>query len=218
VKLRWAEPLVGRLGAALLGLLAATWRYRVRGWEHVEDAHRLHRPIVYVLWHSRILPLLYSRRREGIALLISRHADGAHLAQLSARWGYHVVRGSSKRGGDVGLLGLVRHLRDGAEVALTPDGPRGPAERVKPGAVAAAQHGAALVIAVGARASSAWWLRSWDRFCLPKPFTTIEVAYSAPFTVAAGKDGLRRGIADAERALAEVTYGGEERERGKGEG
>src|SRR5205807_1111214 len=142
VKRRWAEPLVGRLGAALVGLLAATWRYRVRGWEHVEDAHRLRRPIVYVLWHSRILPLLYSRRREGIALLI----------------------------------------------------------------------------AVGARASSAWWLRSWDRFCLPKPFTTIEVAYSAPFTVSAGKDGLRRGIADAERALAEVTYGGEERGRGKGEG
>ena len=149
MKRRWAEPLVGRLGAALVGLLAATWRYRVRGWEHVEDAHRLRRPIVYVLWHSRILPLLYSRRREGIALLISRHADGAHLAQLSARWGYHVVRGSSKRGGDVGLLGLVRHLRDGAEVALTPDGPRGPAERVKPGAVAAAQHGAALVIDPG---------------------------------------------------------------------
>ncbi len=218
MKLRWAEPLVGRLGAVLVGLLAATWRYRVRGWEHVEDAHRRRRPIVYVLWHSRILPLLYSRRSEGMAVLISRHADGGHLAQLSERWGYRVVRGSSKRGGDVGLLGLVRHLRDGAEVALTPDGPRGPAERVKPGALAAAQHAAALVIAVGGRASSAWWLRSWDRFCLPKPFATIEVAYSAPFTVAAGKDGLRRGMADAERALAEVTYGGAERERGKGEG
>jgi len=212
VKLRWAEPLVGRLGAALVGLLAATWRYRVRGWEHVEDAHRRQRPIVYVLWHSRILPLLYSRRREGVALLISRHADGGHLAQLSERWGYRVVRGSSQRGGEVGLLGLVRHLRDSAEVALTPDGPRGPAEHVKPGALAAAQHAAALVIAVGARASSAWWIRSWDRFCLPKPFATIDVVYSAAFTVAAGKDGLRQGIADAERALAEVTYGG------KGEG
>ena len=212
MKLRWAEPLVGRLGAALVGLLAATWRYRVRGWEHVEDAHRRQRPIVYVLWHSRLLPLLYSRRREGVALLISRHADGGHLAQLSERWGYRVVRGSSQRGGEVGLLGLVRHLRDSAEVALTPDGPRGPAEHVKPGALAAAQHAAALVIAVGARASSAWWIRSWDRFCLPKPFATIDVVYSAAFTVAAGKDGLRQGIADAERALAEVTYGG------KGEG
>src|SRR5207244_7781162 len=152
LKLRWAEPLVGRLGAALVGLLAATWRYRVRGWEHVEDARRRQRPIVYVLWHSRILPLLYSRRREGVALLISRHRDGGHLTELSERWGYRVVRGSSKRGGEAGLLGLVRHLRDGAEVALTPDGPRGPAERVKPGALAAAHHADALVIAAGARA------------------------------------------------------------------
>src|SRR2546430_5030054 len=104
-----------------------------------------------------------------------------YLAQLSERWGYRVVRGSSKRGGDVGLLGLVRHLRQGGEVALTPDAPRGPAERMKPGALAAAQHANALVIATGARTSSAWWLRSWDRFCLPRPFARVDVVDSAPF-------------------------------------
>src|SRR5204862_32892 len=135
---------------------------------------------------------------------ISRHADGAHLAQLSARWGYHVVRGSSKRGGDVGLLGLVRHLRDGAEVALTPDGPRGPAERVKPGAVAAAQHAAALVIAVGARAASAWRVRAWGRVCVAKPFT-------------------RSGARDARHSGARVGAGGAPgappaRPRGRGRG
>src|SRR5213076_3141527 len=138
---------------------------------------------------------------------ISRHRDGGHLAELSERWGYRVVRGSSRRGGEAGLLGLVRYLREGAEVALTPDGPRGPAERVKPGALAAAQHADALVIAAGARASSAWWLRSWDRFCLPKPFATIDIAYSAPFGLEEGKEALRRGITVAERALRAVTYG-----------
>src|SRR3989441_4638733 len=142
-------------------------------------------------------------------LFRSRHRDGGHLTELSERWGYRVVRGSSKRGGEAGLLGLVRHLRDGAEVALTPDGPRGPAERVKPGALAAAHYADALVIAAGARASSAWWLRSWDRFCIPKPFAAVGGVYSAPFTVGGGKDGLRRGVADAERALREVTYGTE---------
>jgi len=119
-----------------------------------------------------------------------------------------VVRGSSQRGGDVGLLGLVRWLERGAEVALTPDGPRGPAERVKPGAVAAAQHANALIIAAGARASSAWWVSSWDRFCIPKPFALVDVAYSAPFGVDPGKDGLRHGVAAAERALHQVTYAG----------
>ena len=214
---RWAEPWLPPVGAALVRLLAATWRYRVRGWEHVEAARERRRPIVYVLWHSRILPLLYHRRGEGVALLVSRHRDGGYLAELSERWGYRVVRGSSKRGrgvggrgggGEVGLLGLVRHLHagGGAEVALTPDGPLGPAEQVKPGALAAAQHAGALVIAVGARARRAWWVSSWDRFCIPKPFARVEVAYSAPFEVGCGKDGLRRGLADADRALRQVTH------------
>jgi lysophospholipid acyltransferase (LPLAT)-like uncharacterized protein len=194
--------------AGLVRLLAATWRYRVYGGEHVTAARASGRPLVYILWHGRLLPLLYQRRGEGVAVLISRHRDGGYLAELSERWGYQVVRGSSKRGGEVGLLGLVRHLRRGAAVALTPDGPRGPAERVKPGALAAAQHASALVIAAGARASSAWWIESWDRFCLPKPFARVDVAYSPPFTVAAGKEGLREAMAQAAQALADVTYGG----------
>ncbi|HEU5319377.1 MAG TPA: hypothetical protein VFX28_01150 [Methylomirabilota bacterium] len=74
------------------------------------------------------------------------------------------------------------------------------------------------MIAAGARASSAWWIRSWDRFCIPKPFATIDVAYSAPFDVAAGKEGLRRAMADAERALRNVTYGPGEGGAGEGEG
>jgi len=206
------------LAAGAMRLLAATWRYRVRGWEHVAAARATGRPIVYVLWHSRILPLLYHRRGEGMALLISRHRDGGYLTELSERWGYRVVRGSSRRGGEVGLLGLVRALERGAEVALTPDGPHGPAERMKPGALAAAQHANALVIAAGARASErgAWWIRSWDRFCIPKPFAAVEVVYGAPLSVGAGKDGLRQGMAAAERALRAVTYG--EKGRGKRDG
>ena len=73
--------------AGLVRLLAATWRYRVRGWEHVTTARASGRPVIYVLWHSRILPLLYHRRDEGMALLISRHRDGGYLAELSERWG-----------------------------------------------------------------------------------------------------------------------------------
>jgi lysophospholipid acyltransferase (LPLAT)-like uncharacterized protein len=207
VKIRWAEPLVTRLGAGAMRLLAATWRYRVHGWDHVRAARGAGRPIVYVLWHSRLLPLIHSRRGEGVALLISRHRDGGYLAELCERWGYRIVRGSSQRGGAVGLLGLIRYLRAGTEVGTTPDGPRGPAEQVKPGALLAAQHARALVIAMGARPSAAWWLRSWDLFCIPRPFARIEVVYSPPLEIAEGKEGLRQGVAAVERALRDVTYG-----------
>jgi len=190
VKLGRAEPLVTALLAGLVRLLAATWRYRVQGWEHVVAARASGRPVIYILWHSRILPLLYHRRDESVALLISRHRDGGYLAELSERWGYRVVRGL--RGvGEAGLLGLVRYLREGGEVALTPE-PRGPAERMKPGALAAAQHANAVVIAAGARASSAWWIESWDRFCLPQPFARVDVGTVCR---SAWKRGRRRCVA-----------------------
>ena len=76
----------------------------------------------------------------------------------------------------------------------------------EPGAIAAAQHAGAVLIAAGARPSSAWWLESWDRFCIPKPFASVEVVYSAPLHVGEGKEELRRGIQTAQRVLHDVTY------------
>src|SRR6059036_211951 len=204
MKLRWAEPIATRIGSSLVRALAATWRYRVTGDDHVRALRESRRPFVFVLWHSRILPLLYRHRGEDVVMLISRHRDGGYLADLGVRWGYRSVRGSTQRGGEVGLLGIVRALEGGAVVAITPDGPRGPAERVQPGAIAAAQHAGVPIITVGARPSSAWYLGSWDRMCIPKPLSAIDIVYSRPIEIAAGKDGLRRGIDDVSRGLQEV--------------
>src|SRR6266436_7354584 len=199
MKVRWAEPIATRVGSSLVRALAATWRYRVTGSDYVRALRESRRPFVFVLWHSRILPLLYRHRDEDVVMLISRHRDGGYLADLGVRWGYRSVRGSTQRGGEVGLLGIVRALEGGAVVAITPDGPRGPAERVQPGAIAAAQHAGVPIVAVGARVASAWYLGSWDRMCLPKPFAAVDVRYSAPIRIGSGKDGLRQGIAVVER-------------------
>lgn len=201
MKPRWAEPFVAAVGFALVGLLARTWRYRL---VHRENAQRLYdarRPFIFALWHNRILPLLYAHRHEGMVLLISRHRDGGYLATLAERWGYRFVRGSSQRGGDVGLLGVVRALKEGSVVAVTPDGPRGPAERVKPGVVAAAQHAGVPIVPATARVNRAWTLASWDRFAIPKPFATIEVVYGAPLDVGSGKEAMRAGVSAVEAGL-----------------
>jgi lysophospholipid acyltransferase (LPLAT)-like uncharacterized protein len=199
VKLRWAEPIARSLGPPVIATLAATWRFHETGLE------RWTPPFIFVLWHSRILPLLALHKGEEVVLLISRHRDGEYVADLSERWGYRSVRGSTQRGGEVGLLGVVRALQAGAIVAIAPDGPRGPRERVQPGAVAAAQHADVPIVAVGARTTSAWYLRSWDRMCIPKPFAAIDVRYAAPVHIGPGKDGLRQGIAAVERALHAVN-------------
>jgi len=199
MKLRWAEPIAKTLGPPAIKALAATWRFRENGLEQWKP------PFIFVLWHSRILPLLALHKREGLVLLISRHRDGEYLADLAQGWGYSSVRGSTQRGGEVGLLGIVRALQGGAVVAMTPDGPRGPRERVQPGAIAAAQHAGVPLIAAGARTASAWYLNSWDRMCIPKPFAAVDVRYSAPIRIDPGKDGLRQGMAMVERSLHDVT-------------
>jgi hypothetical protein len=206
VRLRWAEPLLAGTGVPLVGLLARTWRYHRSGWEHPRALYNEKRPFIFALWHSRILPLLYLHRNEAVVLLISRHRDGGHLATLAERWGYQFVRGSSKRGGEVGLLGIVRALKEGAVVAVTPDGPRGPAQRIKPGIVAAAQHADVPIVPATARPARAWVLGTWDRMCIPKPFTAIEVAYGAPIHIAAGKRGLRTGMEAVQYGLHQVTH------------
>ena len=205
MKRRCAEPIAAALGPPILKSLAATWRFHTSGVEHWRPLVAAGKSFIYVLWHSRILPLLALHRGQGVVLLISRHRDGGYIADLSARWGYSTVRGSTQRGGEVGLLGIVRALQAGAIVAVTPDGPRGPRERVQPGAIAAAQHAGVPIVAVGVRTASAWYARSWDRFCIPKPFARIDVRYAAPLAIGPGKEGLREGIAAVERTLHAVS-------------
>ena len=203
MKLRWAEPVVTWIGALAVRALAATWRMRERGPMPVRADGKT--AMLYVLGHSRILPLLYHHRGRGIVLLISRHRDGGYLADLAEQWGYRAVRGSSKRGGAAGLRGIVRELEGGAIVALTPDGPQGPPEKVKPGAIAAAQHADVPVVPLTATASSAWWIRSWDRFCIPKPFARVEIAYGTPIVVASGKEGAAVAVASVERGMQQLV-------------
>ncbi len=207
MRLAWAEPVVATVGSSLVRGLATTWRMRERGAEHAHAFREMRHPCVCVSWHSRLLPLLYHHRHQSIVLLVSRHRDGAYLTALAEGWGYQAVRGSSRRGGEVGLLGVVRSLQGGARVAVTPDGPRGPAEIVKGGAVAAAQHAGVPLLPLGARASAEWRMNSWDRLSVPKPFAEIEVVYGAPLEVGPGREGLRRAIAEVQRALHEVNYG-----------
>ena len=199
MKLHWAGPVLARIGSVLVRALAATWRIRVHGPEPFREGGKT--ALLVVLWHSRILPLLYHHRDRGIVLLISRHRDGGYLADLAERWGYRAVRGSSKRGGAAGLLGIVRELENGAIVAVTPDGPQGPPEKVKPGAIAAAQHAGVPIIPLAATASGAWWVRSWDRFCIPKPFARVDIAYGAPIVVGPGKEAAAAGAVTVERAM-----------------
>ena len=122
-------------------------------------------------------------RGDSTSLVVSRHGDGGYLANAARAWGYGIIRGSSTRGGQEAFRQMLRILRDGGEIAITPDGPRGPARVVKGGVVAAAQLAGVSIIPVAVTVSSGWRLRSWDQFLIPKPFARVHIAYDDPLTL-----------------------------------
>ncbi len=183
-KARIALALTGSLGPGLFRGLYATLRFDVVGGEHLDATWRAGQPVVFVTWHGRLLPLLYLFRAQGIVMLVSQHRDGEYLTRLGRGIGFDAVRGSSTRGGASALRELVRRLEAGQSLAITPDGPQGPRERFKPGALQAARLAGTPVIPVMAGGGPTWWVEGWDRFMVPKPFARVNVAVGAPQYVA----------------------------------
>jgi hypothetical protein len=174
---------LGAAGAGIFGTLFATLRERRLEPEHFLRLRDQGTPIIFVFWHAHTLPLAWCHRHEGIVTLVSEHGDGEVLVRLIRHWGFGSVRGSSTRGATQALKGLIRAARGGKDLALTPDGPRGPAREFKPGALAAAQATGLPVVPLAAAASRAWRPGRWDEFLVPKPFSRLCVAYGPPRTV-----------------------------------
>ncbi|MEO8578926.1 MAG: lysophospholipid acyltransferase family protein [Gemmatimonadales bacterium] len=172
-------------GMGALRSLALTWRVRVVNAAAVEYVRAAKKPFIFTLWHGQLLPLLWQHRNQGVAILISEHRDGELVARAATSLGLRLIRGSTTRGGDRALISIVRELKGGGEVAITPDGPKGPARRFAPGALIAAQRSDSYIIPVVAVADRAWQLKSWDRFMIPKPFARVTVAYGNPAKVLA---------------------------------
>lgn len=198
-----AAPLVG---AAARGL-SKTWRWRLVEGEGGTRPVRPPLPLdgaVYALWHEHLLPLVMAHVGRGAVALVSEHRDGEILTRVLDGLGMVAARGSSTRGGATGLREMVRAGRRGRPLAFTPDGPRGPARRCKPGVVRAAAETGLPVIPLGAAASRFRRLTSWDRFLVPWPLARVYVSRGQPLEVpgsleSAWTEGGAEGRSDVER-------------------
>ena len=191
---------LARAGAVLVKLLGRTWRINASHDDEIKRLRAARRPIVFSLWHGQLLPLLYHHRGEGVTVLISEHGDGEIIARIAESLGYRTVRGSTSRGAARALIEQAREVEAGHDLAITPDGPRGPAKSVAPGVAVVANRSAAPVIGVAVFAPSAWRLKSWDRFLIPRPFARVSIAYSEPALIDAGD--AREASLEADRVGA----------------
>ncbi len=136
------------------------------------------RPIVYVFWHNEIIVAVASRRfrpSRRLCALVSASKDGAWLTAVFKHLGLETARGSSSWRGAQAIRELIRALRAGFDVGITPDGPRGPLHVFNPGAALVALKSGAPIIVMAAKIDRAWTLNSWDRFKIPKPFARVTL-------------------------------------------
>ena len=183
VAVDWRVRFLLPIGLLIIRVLARSWRIRERnadGWRRLRAEKK---PWIFALWHTSLLPIAYKHSNEGIAVLVSQHRDGELIARALAAWGNTTVRGSTTRGGSRALLAMIRELEGGVTVALTPDGPQGPALVFQGGALIAAQRANVPIVPILMHVDRAWRLKGWDRFTIPKFFARVTLAYGEPTMV-----------------------------------
>ena len=167
-------------------------------------------PLIWAFWHNRVFsaPLAYRkflRKRHG-AVLTSPSGDGEIIAQVMSRFGVDSIRGSSNKRPVAAMRELVKWLRTGADIAITPDGPRGPIFELQPGVIKVAQLSGVPILPIRIRYSKAITLKTWDKFQIPLPFCRIDIELGELCRIARDLD--ESGV-EAERVKLERILKGE---------
>jgi lysophospholipid acyltransferase (LPLAT)-like uncharacterized protein len=191
----------------LISLWTMTVRVRFIGREIPDRLKEGGQNVIYAFWHGRQFLLFHTHRRGGIIIPASESRDGDIQAGILRRFGFDVVRGSSKRKGDRALLGMVDGLRKGKNVAIAVDGPRGPMYEVKPGVLYLAGKLGKPIIPVATSSRHSWILgKTWEKFMLPRPFTKALIMYGEPIHVQGiSEEELEAGRKSLQEALNRLT-------------
>ncbi len=172
-------------------LLALTIRFRVV--DHCGITRKeFSQPVIWMTWHNRIFVMgharcLYTKHRWG-AVLASPSKDGQIIARFMERFGISSIQGSSNKRAAGALKEMIRWIRDGHDISITPDGPRGPMYHLQPGSVKLAQLTKTQVMPIRVDYSNAWKAKTWDQFRIPKPFSSVVVTFNELETVNRTRD------------------------------
>jgi lysophospholipid acyltransferase (LPLAT)-like uncharacterized protein len=209
----WKQRIAAFLVWAFIRLVASTVRFRI----HDTGLFQGKRPgtLIYCIWHNRLAMSLtcyqtYAHPRNptsGIAALVSASRDGAFLAAVLEAFRVQPVRGSSSRRGAQALLELTSWAEKGYDLAITPDGPRGPRYVVQPGVMWLAQLTGRPILPVSYNLRWKIQLKSWDRFQIPLPFTRCDVRAGDLMTVPsdASEEERNRLREELQSALMRIT-------------
>jgi lysophospholipid acyltransferase (LPLAT)-like uncharacterized protein len=168
------------LGYWAIRIIGSTLRWEVHGWHNLEAIRNAGKSLIMAFWHGRIFMATYYFRNRGIVVMTSQNRDGEYIARVIQRFGYGVARGSSTRGSHGATVETLRALKEGKDVGITMDGPRGPRYIAKTGAAYMAWKSGNPVMPFSISVDKKWVMRSWDHFQVPKPFSRAVILIGTP--------------------------------------
>jgi lysophospholipid acyltransferase (LPLAT)-like uncharacterized protein len=189
---------------SLIRLIYATMRIRVEGNEVMPNLVREEQGFVGIFWHGRMLMIPFLYPGKCLHILISSHRDGEIMARVLECFGFRLVRGSSGKSGKGALLEMIHLLKQNRDLGIATDGPRGPAEVLKPGVAQLARLSGKPVVPIAFAASRCTRMKSWDRFAIPHPFSRGVFVVGEPLYYREGEE-QEQFRQRAEAALHQVT-------------
>jgi lysophospholipid acyltransferase (LPLAT)-like uncharacterized protein len=178
----------GRLGAGLARLLVRTLKveYRPLGPDMATDRLALSDRFIFSVWHENLLLPVVRFGGPDLAVLLSSHRDAEVLVRLITSIGMDLVRGSTTRGGVEAVRNMLKPDVRWRNLAISPDGPRGPRRVVQSGMVYVASRTGMKIVPLGVGYDQPWRTKSWDRFAVPRPFTRARCLTGYPIAIPPG--------------------------------
>ncbi|PRX35722.1 hypothetical protein BX659_101216 [Orenia metallireducens] len=209
--------LIPQFAYLLERITSGTLKVEVKNEDRLLKAKKSGKSVILAFWHGQLWFPAYYLKNRGYVGLASQSRDGEYISRVFKKMGWEMVRGSTSKGGARSLLRLIKKLKSGKNIAITPDGPRGPRHQAQAGIVYLAQKSNSVIIPGGVAFSKEKVFDSWDRFQLPLPFSKASLVFGDNIEVKEDlvengleeyrksvEDGLNSAVETAKNMLGEM--------------
>ena len=182
------QTLLSLIGSIYVLTVYKTSKVNLKNRKKIENLLERNESFIYSFWHDQLLmcPLTW-QSNSNIKVLISKHRDGDIIAQLISNLGFEAIRGSThktnkikNKGGLLSARKMIKSLKNGISIGISPDGPKGPRHKVSEGILSISRLSKSVILPVGIGFKKKWVLNTWDKFIIPKPFNEITVIWGDP--------------------------------------
>ena len=210
---RLIQTLISLIGSIYVLTVYKTSKVNLKNRKKIEDLLERKESFIYSFWHDQLLmcPLTW-QSNSSIKVLISKHRDGDIIAQLISNLGFEAIRGSThktnkikNKGGLLSARKMIKSLKNGISIGISPDGPKGPRHKVSEGILSISRLSKSVILPVGIGFKKKWVLNTWDKFIIPKPFNEITVVWGDPISAITNEKNIHQFKIKLESKMNNLT-------------